>query len=84
MFGPAAGYVEKISEEDPDHGSGIESYTGALLEGIRMIEEGKDVNIIITREKQMTKNIYVNNSIYNENADQSSQTIYGDIINNPD
>ena len=32
----------------------------------------------------MSRTINVNNSIYNEHADQSSQTIYGDIHNNQD
>lgn len=30
----------------------------------------------------MERNVYVNNGIYNEHADQSSQTINGDIYNN--
>ena len=32
----------------------------------------------------MSRTVNVNNSIYNEHADQSSQTIYGDIHNNQD
>ena len=32
----------------------------------------------------MTRTVNVNNGIYNEHADQSSQTINGDIINNQD
>lgn len=84
MFGPAVGYAEKISAEGQYGGARIESYTGVLLEGIKKLEEDKDVSFIITRSPLMTKNIYVQDSIYNEHADQSSQTIHGDIHNNQD
>ena len=84
MFGLVADYVEKISAEDSVRGSNIASYTGVLLEGIKKLEEDKDVSFIITRSPLMTKNIYVQDSIYNEHADQASQTIHGDINNNKD
>lgn len=84
MFGPAAGYVEKLSTEGLNNGAGTDSYMRVLLEGIVKIQEDKDLSLIITRRPLMGNTNIVIDSIYNEHADQSSQTVHGDIHNNPD